>query len=231
MTNDRVAIELKVDKRHGGKHDSRALRKNKFVPGVVYGPKTKSTNLSIDERIVIRYFNHQHENAIFKIISEDPSINNLQVLVKAMTLNPITHRPSHVDLYALDLTKSIRVSVALKFIGTPVGVKENSGIFQPLMREIEIECLPHQIPHEINVDVSHLAINKSVHVSDVQLPAGIKSISSSDLTLATVAPPQEEVAAAPAATAEAGAAAPGAAATPAAGSETAAASGAGASKS
>ena len=208
-------FELQVRPRTAGKHFSRTLRKEAKIPAVVYGSKVSPHSVEADLKLVERVRKMTlRENPIFKLVSEDKALNGVNVMVKSIVVHPVTRLPLHVDLYALDMTQAIRVRVQLKFEGKPIGLADG-GNFQIVNRDVEIECLPTQIPESFSIDVSNLGVNDSVHVSDLTLPDGVKAISPKDLTLATVIIIAEEdltpvAAAAPAE--GAAAAAPGAAA-------------------
>lgn len=204
--------DLNVEARETGKHNSRALRRDRKVPAVVYGA-TEPKNLYIDESSVVRYNVRAYENALFSLKSKDANLNNIVVLMKEVNVHPLTRRPQHVDLFALDLKKAVRVSVEIKLEGKPIGISEG-GLLNVVNRQIEIECLPTEIPESITAEISHLGVGDALHVSDLKLPAGIKLISSAETTIAVVNLFVEEVVAAP--TADAAAPAAGAAA-PAAG--------------
>lgn len=214
-------LELNVELRTQGKHWSRGLRRDKQVPAVIYGPKVKNLSVSLRENEVVKYDKQQYDNAIFVLKSSDPQVNNLKVLKKAMDIHPVSRRPVHLDLFALDLTKTVRVYIKVAYDGKPIGVKEG-GVFNVVKHEVEIECLPTAIPQFISVDVSNLGVGDSVHASEMQIPDGIKLITLPTETLCTVVTVEEEAAApVAAAPAEGAAAAPaeGAAASPAAGAE------------
>lgn len=218
MSNQR--IDLAVEPRQTGKHFSRALRTERKVPAVVYG-SVENKNIYIDERAVIKYNVRAFENALFNLKSADGKLNNVVVLLKDIIVHPVTRRPQHVDLFALDLKKSVRVSVEIRLEGKPVGIADG-GLLNVVARTIEIECLPTDIPEFFAADISNLGIGDALHISDIKVPAGMKVISSPELTVAVVNLFVEEVAAPVAAAATdaaapaaGGAAAPGAA--PAAG--------------
>lgn len=214
-------IELQVRPRTTGKHFSRALRNEAKVPAVVYGAKIQSHSIEADLKIIERIRKLTlHENPILTLKSDDGKLNGVSVMVKTIDIHPVTRRPLHVDLYALDMTQTIRVRIQLKFEGKPIGLADG-GNFQIVTRDIEVECLPTAIPESISIDISNLGVNDSVHVYDLQLPEGVKAISNQDMTLASVVIIAEEAAApviAAATDATAAAAAPAAgAAAPAAG--------------
>jgi large subunit ribosomal protein L25 len=214
--------DLTVEARETGKHNSRALRRDRKVPAVVYGA-TEPSNLYIDESSVIRFNVRAYENALFSLKSKDTKLNNIVVLMKEVVVHPVTRRPQHVDLFALDLKKAVRVSIEIKLDGKPIGISEG-GLLNVVNRQVEIECLPTEIPESITADISHLGVGDALHVSDLKIPAGIKLISSPETTVAVVNLFVEEVVAAP--TAEAAAAPAAGAAAPAAGAAAAPAAGA-----
>ncbi len=214
-------FDLTVETRPTGKHNNRQNRVNRKIPAVIYG-SVKNANILVEEGLILKYNVRAYENALFSIQGAD--LKNVVALIKKVQIHPLTRKPLHVDFFALDLKKAVRVFVEIRAEGKAIGIAEG-GLLNMVNRQIEIECLPTEIPNFFTIDVSELGIGQSLHVSDVKLPDGIKLISSSDLTVAVVALAEEEVltptpvaGAADAATPAAGAAAPAAgAAAPAAG--------------
>jgi large subunit ribosomal protein L25 len=182
-------IDLNVEPRTLGKHNNRQNRVNRKIPAVVYG-SVKNANILVEEGQILKYNVRAFENALFNI--KGAELNNVVALIKKVQVHPLTRKPVHVDFFALDLKKAVRVSVELRPEGKPVGLAEG-GLLNMVNRQIEIECLPTEIPAFFTVDVSELGIGQSLHVSDVKLPAGVKLISSPDLTVAVVALAEEEV--------------------------------------
>jgi large subunit ribosomal protein L25 len=209
--------DLTVEPRQTGKHFSRALRRDRKIPAVVYGATTP-TSLFIDETVVVKFNTSKFENALFNLKSTDTKANGIVVLMKEVIVHPVTRRPQHVDLFALDLKKAVRVSIEVRLEGKPIGLAEG-GLLNVVNRQIEIECLPTEIPERITHDISGMSVNDTLHVSDLTIPAGLKVISPVDMTIAVVNLFVEEVVAPTAAAADAAtaAAAGGAAAAPAAG--------------
>lgn len=213
-------IEIPVSPREIGKHASRTSRTQGKIPGVVYGPKTKPLNVLADEKLLTKYMGRKFEATIFNLKSDESGLNNVSVLLRDIQVHPLTRRPVHIDFYALDMTQNITVSIGLRFEGKPLGLSEG-GVLEIIVRQIEIECKPNEIPDEIVVDVSGMNVGDALHVSDVKIPAGMKVKSQTTLTLATVSVPKEEAApvaavADPAAAAATPAAAAGGKAAPAA---------------
>jgi large subunit ribosomal protein L25 len=203
--------ELTVEPRTTGKHNSRALRRDRKIPAVVYGA-TENKNVFIDESSVVRYNVRAYENALFNLKSSDSKLGNVVVLMKDVVVHPLTRRPQHVDLFALDLKKAVRVFVEIKLEGKPIGIADG-GLLNVVNRQIEIECLPTDIPEKLTADISNLGLGDALHVSDLQIPGGLKVISAPETTIAVVNLFVEEVIEAPVAATPDAAAAAGAAAT------------------
>lgn len=185
--------EIPVESRLPGKHFSRQSRVHGRVPGIVYGPKTQPTTVTAEERYVLKLLGKKSESVLFNLKSEDSKLDKLVVLLRDVQLHPVTRRPMHLDFYALDMDSKIRLSVALRFEGKPKGLADG-GMLELIVREVEIEVSPSEIPEDILADVSELGVGDALHVSDLKLPASIRMISQSTLTLATVQVPKEEAA-------------------------------------
>lgn len=218
-------IELTIESRTTGRATARGLRVNKMVPGVIYGA-IENTHISLHVNDILKYNSRAYENALLNIKSSNTKLNGQVALIKEVSVNPLTRKPEHVDLFALDMTKAVRVSVEIKLEGKAIGLSEG-GLLNIVARQVEVECLPTAIPDAIIVDVTNLGIGDSIHASELVIPTGVKLISRPELTIAAVVEQEEEVAAAPTAAPAAGAAAPAAgakaagAAAPAAGAKAA----------
>lgn len=197
-----TAVEFNVSARTSGKGQAKALRNERKVPAVIYGPKMENKNVYLDEIFVLKHSSSKFESSIFQTKSDDSGLNSLKVMLKKIETHPATNRPTHVDLYALDMTASIKVNVTIEFTGEPVGVKEEGGMTQTVLREVEVECSPTEIPETIKVDISEMKVGDSLHVSEVSFPAGVKPITAPERTIVTVNLPKEEKAEEPAAAAE-----------------------------
>ena len=133
---------------------------------------------------------------LIRIKSESPLLADKVALVKELQFHPVTGEVLHADFYEVDLSAKIRVKVPLHFVGKAAGVVRG-GILQPIVREVEVECLPMDIPEFFNVEVSELDIGDSLHVTGLAMPEGVVAASESDLTLVTVVPPSIEEAPTP----------------------------------
>ena len=206
--------DLNVEARQTGKHNSRALRNDRKVPAVVYGALKEPLNVTLEVGAVTRYNTRAFENALFNLKSPDSKLNNIVVLMKDVQVHPLSRAPEHVDLFALDLTKTVRLWVEIKIEGKPIGIADG-GLLNVVNRQIEIECLPTEIPEGLTADVSALGVGDALHLSDLNLPPGLKLHSQADMTIAVVNMADDEPAT-PAAGGEAAAAPAAGAAAPAA---------------
>jgi large subunit ribosomal protein L25 len=192
------------------KRDAKRLLRSGKIPGVLYGPKTEAIAVALDQREFSSRVAGLEGSHLVRLKSESAQLANKVALVKDMQYHPISGGVIHADLYEVDLTEKITVRVPLHFVGKAAGVVRG-GILQPIVREIEVECLPLDIPEFFNVDVSALDIGDSVHIEQLVMPEGVSAASEPDQALVAVVPPTVEEA--PAAPEAAEAAAP--AATPA----------------
>ena len=211
-------ITINASVREAGKSTSRGLRSTRNVPAVIYGPKTKPLNISIGENDAVKYSRTSFENSILTLSSTDATLNGLKVLRKSIDIHPVTRRPVHMDFFAPDMTKKVRVHVEVRITGKAKGTTEG-GLVSMVRRDVEIECLPLEIPQFFELDVTELDLNASMHVSDIKFPENVRVMTSQEETIVTCAEVKEEVAT-PVAAAEAAPAA--GAAAPAAGAAAAA---------
>jgi large subunit ribosomal protein L25 len=193
-------VEIRVEPRESGKtQKAKRLRREGKLPGVFYGPKTNPVPLELNKSEFLSRVVDLEGSHLIRIKSESALLANKVALVKEMQFHPITGDVIHADFYEVDLAAKISVKVPLHFVGKAAGVVRG-GILQPVVREVEVECLPMDIPEYFEVDVSPLDIGYSLHVSDLKIPEGVVSTHETNLTLVTVVPPTvEEVPAAEAA--------------------------------
>jgi len=214
-----TVMELKATARPSvGKGAARAERRAGKVPGVIYGNNQPPLPISVDDReLRQRILAGRFLTTIYDIDLEG---KKHRVIPRDFHLDPVRDFPVHVDFMRLGEGATIRVSVPLHVMKaeTSPGVKRG-GTVNIVTHTIDLECSVDNIPQYIEADVSSLEISHSLHLSEIKLPAGVKTLAREDITLVTIVPPSgyaEELKAAAAAAAAAGAAAPGAA--PAAGS-------------
>jgi large subunit ribosomal protein L25 len=160
---------LQAEKRDGrGKNEARRLRASGRIPAVLYGAeKGKAVEISVDPRTLMRILHS--ESGVNTLIGLDlgSSGGSTRVLVKEYQLDPIDHRLLHADFYQVAMDKAITVTVPIVLTGEPKGVKQQGGIVDFVQREIEIECLPGDIPERIDVDVSELMLHQGIRLRDL----------------------------------------------------------------
>lgn len=192
-------LEIRVDARDKKrKRDAKRLLRNGKIPGILYGPKTQAIALALDKREFSSRVADLEGSHLVRLKSESSALADKVALVKAMQHHPISGDVIHTDLYEVDLSAKITVNVPLHFIGKAEGVVRG-GILQPIVREIEVECLPLDIPAFFDVDVSALDIGDSVHIEELTMPEGVTAVYESNLALVAVVPPTVEEAPAAAA--------------------------------
>ena len=185
-------LVFEVVSRASGRSSSRKLRRESMVPAIVYGNNKLPIALALSSKLVDRYTSKDYDNKIFSFKSKEPTLNGLKVLKKETTYHKLTRKPIHLDFYSLDMNKKVRVFVEVRFTGKAKGVKESGGIFSVIRRQVEIECLPKDIPGYFSIDVSSLEINQNFHVSDLVLGKNIKLMTPLTASLCSVVEVSEE---------------------------------------
>ncbi|MBM3248651.1 MAG: 50S ribosomal protein L25/general stress protein Ctc [Candidatus Omnitrophica bacterium] len=184
-----------------GKSKIKPLRKSGFIPAIVYGEGKKTVSIKVERRSVLRLIHEHHiENVIInlKIAGDEKKAKDSAVIIKEIQRDPVRDDILHIDFHQISLTKEIKVKVPIIAKGEPVGVKVDGGSLEHVIWELEIECLPTQIPPKIEVEVSQLKIGDSILVKDLTLPPGIKVLQEPDQVVVSVAAPvKEEVALTP----------------------------------
>ena len=189
--------ELTVTPREGvGKSVARRLRRSGKTPGILYGGPTP-INIAVDPREVFRII-HGHEGSTQLLrVTFAGSKDSRMVILRDLQLDPVSENLVHVDLQEVNMDKPIQVTVALRHVGEPVGVRDTQGILEMVLREIQVSCLPANIPEDIKADVSNLAIGDVLTVADLAVPEGVRVLTDRAQAVATVAPPAAEEVVAP----------------------------------
>jgi large subunit ribosomal protein L25 len=199
-------ITLAYEKRSADSaHKSQTLRHNGKIPAVFYGPKEKSTPIVLSYSDFMKAWKKAGESSV--IVLKETSVGKVGVahegheaLIYDVDLHPVTGAPRHADFYVIEKGKKVKVHVQLSFDGVAPAVKDLGGILIKVLREVEIEAAPKDLPHDLKVDIAALKEMTSViQAKDIALPAGVTLVSRPDEIVASVAQAVEEVEEAPAA--------------------------------
>jgi len=205
-----------------GSVESRRIRKSGRIPAVIYGRSGKAVSIDLDSIEFIQGTKGISESTIVKV---DVSGKSYDAFVKDTQRNIIDGKILHIDFYEVESGVTLRANVSVHLHGNPIGVREG-GMLENPVHEIEVECLPKDLPERIDIDIAGLKVNQSLHVRDIPLAAGVKLLSNPDQVVALVKFAKAEAVAVvepdAAAVAAAAAATPAAAAAPAAGDKKAA---------
>ena len=194
MADKRDAIVVEVDRREPqGTNVARRLRAAGRVPANVYGLGRPPVALSIDPRKIEQVLHSPSgRNTIFTLSLEGGQ-QTRSVMLREIQRHPVTDALIHVDLLRFDPTKRIQVRVPVRLIGTPVGVRLESGILDFVLREVEVDCLPANIPEHLDVDVAELHVNQNVSVRNLVVDPDVLVLDAPDTILAVVTYAKEEL--------------------------------------
>lgn len=185
----------------GTKNDARRVRREGKIPAVIYGAGKESVSISVDPRVVTRILNSETgHNTIFDLTLNG---DKTKAMIVDWQYEPIKGKLLHIDLKRIALDQVLTVSVPIFLVGEAAGVKQEGGILEQMLREVEIECLPGDIPSHIDADVTQLTFGKVLRVADLPHSAKLKFVSDENQPVAHITSVKEEVAPTPEAAAEA----------------------------
>jgi large subunit ribosomal protein L25 len=187
-----VAAESRTE---SGKSSNRRLRSRGLIPGVVYGAGKETVPVAVSPAAITDILRSASgENTLFDL---EVGGERRKVILKEFQREPLKGQLLHADFFEVALDKPIEVEVHIELLGTPTGVKNQGGILDFITRELEVECLPADIPDKISLDVSGLELGKHLRVSDVQSPSDrVTILTDPDVVVVHVVTPRAEVAAA-----------------------------------
>jgi large subunit ribosomal protein L25 len=186
--------EVVIAKPREGKFNKNAARRVRVagkIPAVLYGVGHEPVAIEVDPKQISRIlFSETGHNTIFDV--EILGQSTAKAMIVDWQREPIADKLLHIDLKRIALDKALRVNVRIKLLGIPVGVKVSGGILDQVLREVEIECLPANIPSHLDLDVSKLDMNEALRVSDLPHAEGVKFLIAEDATVAHVVSIREE---------------------------------------
>ena len=185
MTNMQLLARPRVET---GKNSCRRLRAQKRIPAVMYGLNTPPENLTVDNHELLMLVTHEGLSSVIDLQLEGQGAPT-PCVIREIVRDPISSFFLHIDLLRVDMLVESEFPVEVVGVGTPIGVREG-GILETVSRQLHIRCLPSNLPHTIEVDISGLQFNASVHAADVALPEGVALASDADTVLFAVLAPR-----------------------------------------
>lgn len=183
-------IELKAKLRTELGRKTNALRRAGFLPAVVYGEGVLSQSLAVPYKDFDKAYKEAGESTLLALDVDGKKYN---VLIHDLAHDPIKGNPIHADFLAVRMDKTIKTKVLLEFVGESPAVKNEGGILVKVLSEVEVEAFPQDLPHELRVDLSPLAVFEArLRIKDVILPKGVKILADQDEIICLVEPPRSE---------------------------------------
>lgn len=174
------------------KEDLKALRKSGFIPAVVYGPKQEATSIKLNTIAFLKAYKDAGESTVVNLSVDG---ENHETLIHDVSVDVVRGDVLHVDFYAIEKGKKVQVNVPLEFVGESEAEKTLGGVLVKVMYEIEIEAMPKDLPHEIQVSIAPLVdFESQIHAKDIILPAGVTLITNPEEVIALVQEHKEEAA-------------------------------------
>ncbi len=187
-----IALDV-LTRKEKGKAACKSLREKGFIPAVIYGKAEETLQLECDEKKLLKVLHTRAgENVVVNLkISADGEIFSRTALVKEVQHDPLKGEVLHVDFNHISLTQLIKVEVPIEVKGESKGVKDG-GVLDHILRQVEVECLPTQIPEKIDVRIDALEVGDSIHVKDLISPSGVKILTDPEMAVISVEPPKVE---------------------------------------
>lgn len=178
-----------VSRDGGGKNFSRKMRRDGHVPASLYGPKIQPKRLSVPVRELQKLMRKHHvQNVMLTLDVDGAGPGSEKALIRELQRDPVRGDILHVDFHQIPMDRAIHLTIPVHLNGVASGVKNDGGIMQQIIRDLEISCLPTQIPDGVELDVTELGIGDSIHVSDIKLE-NITILTDVHRTVVTIVPP------------------------------------------
>ncbi len=184
-----LTLSTQVRETKGRKN--KRLRKQMMIPGVIYGHSTKNQNIQVPSNSFNKIFKEIGETSLISLDIEGKK--SIKVLIRDLQYHPLTNRIEHIDFYEVRADEMISVDVPLKLVGEAPAVKELGGIIVLALKEIKIQCLPDDLIHELEVDISNLkTFDNVVRIKDLNVSSGLKLMNNVEEVLVAVEQPRAE---------------------------------------
>lgn len=182
-------IELQTKIRDPKTEKPEKLRKLGFIPAEIYGKKTTNLHVSVSANEFDKVLKKAGESTIVELITDDNKKH--PVIIHDVQYHFLTSVPTHVDFYEVNLDEKLKAKISLVYTGESKAVKSLGGVLVKLVNEIEVECLPQDLPHNIEVNISSLVtLTDTIHVKDLVIPAKVKLLTEADEMIVKVQPPR-----------------------------------------
>ena len=186
------AIQGTVREGKFNKNAARRVRVSGLIPAVVYGAGLEPIALTVDPKAVTKILHSESgHNTIFDLAIAGGATT--KAMIVDWQNEPIKGKLLHIDMKRIAMNKTMTVSVPITLVGVPVGVKTQGGVLDQILREVEVECLPSDIPSHLDVDVSELELNGAIHISDLPHSGSLKFLGEEDALVAHVTLVKEEL--------------------------------------
>lgn len=184
-------VQLQVREREGrGKNDARRVRTEGLVPAVLYKDGKESIPLAVPAKAVDYALQHTGDNTLYDL-QIGASRKKVTARIVDLHRNPVTDQLIHVDFAPVSMTEVIEVAVPVHIVGEAPGVEQEGGVLQHVLYEVHVESLPGDIPQELELDVSNLAMGENLTVGDIRLPEGVALASDPEEVVVTITPPTQ----------------------------------------
>ena len=176
-----------------GNGPARRLRQAGQIPAVLYGPKTESVLLTVNKSDLDLALKKGRSGQIILnlVVQDNGETYTRPAMIKELQLHPLSRNYLHIDFYEIDLDRKITLGIPIVTVGSSVGV-ERGGVLQIIRRELEVECLPFEVPESIEIDITDLDMGDSIHVRDISLDGDVELLGEPNLTVVTVLSPKLE---------------------------------------
>jgi large subunit ribosomal protein L25 len=186
-----MSITIKAERRETtGKNAARRLRKAGFIPAILYGESVENVSLTLGKQDIFQVMKSEtRENTLFKLAFGEEIRD---AMIKELQIDPVSDEIIHADLVQIAMDKPIRIMVPVVHKGEAYGVKTEGGFVDFVTREVEVECLPKDIPESLEVDISGLRLHQSYKVENITPPPGVKIMSDPGTVLVLIEVPHKE---------------------------------------
>lgn len=187
-----IQVNAKIRDKFG--KQVKSLSKEGFIPAVVYGQGADAISLTLDLKEFARAYKQAGESTIVNLnIEKDGKVDQKPVLIQDVDFDPVSDQLRHADFYIVKMDEKITATIPLVFIGESNAVKALNGILLKNLHEVEVEALPGDLPHQIDVDISMIsAFDEHIYIKDLKLPSGVEVLSGAEEMVVSVKPPRTE---------------------------------------